>query len=201
MSRVFKTLSIAGAALTLAALPGCSNDWRVKRVDPTAQTDIDYRFNDQDARQILQAMSQSALSSGSVERWVGEHGGKRPIVYLATIKNNTQDYINTALITNRLQDELLNSGRFEIKAERDLRQELRDERLDTKYNDPATVKAVAKEVNADLAIMGSINDNKQRSVSGNTVVNFYEAQLRLVDVETAKVIWSKTEDIKKVATR
>ena len=34
-------------------------------------------------------MSQSALSSGNLERWVGEHGGRRPTIYLATIKNNT----------------------------------------------------------------------------------------------------------------
>ena len=201
MNRTVKALSTAGACAALLALAGCSDGWRVKRVDPTASTDLTPRFNDQDARQILQAMSMSALSSGSLERWIGEHGGKRPIVYLATVKNNTEEYINSDLVTNRLQDDLLNSGRIDIKAQRDLRQELRDERLDTKYNDPTTVKAVAKEVNADLALMGTINDNKQRSESGNTVVHFYEARLELVDVETAKVIWAKTEDIKKVATR
>jgi uncharacterized protein (TIGR02722 family) len=196
-----KTLATTLTATALLALAGCNDGWKVNRVDPAKTTDLDYRFNDTDARQILQAMSQSALSSGNVERWVGEHGGRRPTIYLATVKNNTQDYINTELITNRLQDDLLNSGKFEIKAQRDLRQELRDERLDTKYNDPATVKRVAAEVNADLALLGSINDNKQRSTSGNTVVSVYEATLQLVDVETAKVIWRNTQDIKKVATR
>lgn len=197
MNRIL-LVPLSASLLTLAA---CDNGWHVKRVDPTAQTDLDYRFNDQDAREIFQGMSQSALSSPSIERWIGEHNGKRPIVYLATIQNKTDEYIDPEWITNHLQDDLLNSGRIDIKAPRDLRQELRDERMDTKYNDPATVKAVAKELNADLALMGTIISNKQRSPSGNTVVNAYQARLELIDVETTREVWAKTEDIKKVAKR
>jgi penicillin-binding protein activator len=194
------TLLCTAAALTMVA--GCgTNDWNVKRVDPTASTDVDYRFNDEDARQIFQSMAKDVASRAWIDSHMRENGGQRPIVYLATVKNNTQDYINAELFTNQIEEELLNGGRVRVKAERDARQELRDERLDTKYNDPATVKAVAKEINADYALMGSINDVKQRSTSGRTVVNYYQATMELVNVETAEKVWSNTAEIKKVARR
>jgi uncharacterized protein (TIGR02722 family) len=189
------------AAASLLALSGCNDGWKVNRVDPAKSTDIDYRFNDQDARQIFQELSQDMLSRPWAEAYMREHGDKRPIVYLANVKNNTQDYINTELFTNQLQEIMINSGKVRVKTESENRQAIRDERLDTKYNDPATIKAVAKELNADFALMGSINDNKQRSTSGNTVVNYYQATMTLTNVETAEKVWSNTVDIKKVAQR
>ena len=199
MKTFVMTGCIAAAGLGLAA---CQNpNWGVQRVDPTAQTDVDYRFNDQDAREALEWLSADCLSRGWVDAWMREHNGQRPIIYLATIKNNTQDYINTELYTTDFQKELLNSGRVLLKAERDAREELRDERLDTKFNDPATIKQIAKEINADFALVGSVNDSKQHSGDGRTVVSFYQFDMQLIDVETAEKVWIQTKDVKKVARR
>lgn len=197
--RTMSTMCIAGLMMFAA---GCASDgYKVTRVDPTTQTDIDYRFNDEDARQIFQSMAKDVLSRPWVDNHMRENNGQRPIVYLASIKNNTQDYIGTELFTNQVEEELINSQRVRIKAERHARQELRDERLDTRYNDPATVKQIAKEINADYALMGSISDVKQRSSSGRTVVNYYQARMELVNVETAEKVWSNTAEIKKIARR
>jgi penicillin-binding protein activator len=198
-ARLMTTLAAAGL---LAGTVACeSQNWKVNRVDPATQTDVDYRFNDQDAREIFQSMTQDMMS----RRWVDNHlqasGGKQPIVFLGNVKNNTQDYINTQLFTNQIQDEMINSGRIRVKAEKDARAELRDERLDTKYNDPATIKKVAAELNSDFALVGSINDVKQRSGDGRTVVNVYQAHMELINVETAEKVWSDTKEIKKVARR
>jgi penicillin-binding protein activator len=187
----------------MATLAGCSGNqnWRVQRVDPTTTTDIDYRFNDEDARQVFQSMVADALSRPWVDHWMRENGGQRPIIFLGNVRNETQDYINTGLFTTQVQEELINSGRVRVKAERDARAELRDERLDVRYNDPATIKAVAKEINADFALVGRIMDNKQRSGDGRTVVNYYQANMELINVETAEKVWIQTEEIKKVARR
>jgi penicillin-binding protein activator len=190
------------SAAAMIGLTGCaSENWKVKRVDPSAPTDVDYRFNDEDARQVLAAMSADCMSRPWIDTFMRENGGRQPIVFLGSIKNNTQDYINTQLYTTDLERELLNGGRVRVKAERDLRQELRDERLDTKYNDPATLKAVAKELNADFALVGFVNDNKQRSNDGRTIVNYYQFDMQLINVETAEKVWIQTKPIKKVATR
>lgn len=193
---------MCGLAAAILALVGCANEnWRVKRVDPQTPTDVDYRFNDEDARQVLAAMAADCMSRPWIDAWMRDNGGKQPIIFLGTIKNNTQDYINTQLYTTDLQKELLNGGRVRVKAEKDARQELRDERLDTKYNDPATIKQVAKEINADFALVGAVNDNKQRSSDGRTIVNFYQFDLQLINVETAEKVWIQTKPVKKVATR
>jgi uncharacterized protein (TIGR02722 family) len=197
----FKLTAATLTAATLFAIPGCSDGWKVTRTDPAKPAEIDYRFTDEDAREIFQQMSQDVLTRPWVEAWMREHNDQRPIVYLASVRNNTQDYINTQLFTNQIQENLINSGKVRVKAERDARQELRDERMDTKFNDPATVKQVAKELNADFALTGSVNDNKQHSTSGNTVVNYYQATMELINVETAEKVWSRTAEIKKVAHR
>lgn len=194
-----KLMPILAAAGLLAA--GCDNNWKINRVDPTTQTDVDYHFNDQDAREIFQSMTQDMLSRRWIDGYLQSSGGQQPVVYLGNVKNNTQDYINTQLFTNQIQDEMINSGRIRVKAERDAREELRDERLDTKYNDPATIKKVAAELNSQFALVGSVNDVKQRSNDGRTVVNVYQAHMELINVETAEKVWSDTKEIKKVARR
>lgn len=187
----------------LTLLVGCSGgrNWQVKRVDPTTTTDLDYRFNDEDARQVFHSMVADALSRPWIDNWMRENGGQRPIIFLGNVRNETQDYINTAMFTTQVQEELINSGRVRVKAERDARAELRDERLDIRYNDPETIKAVAKELNADFALVGRILDNKQRSGDGRTIVNYYQANMELINVETAEKVWIQTEEIKKVARR
>ena len=197
MSRIV----VVGAALGTLTLAGCNKDYTVKRVDPTTSTEVDYRFSDEDARQVLQAMASDCLARPWVDNWVRENGGKQPIVYLATVKNNTQDYVNTQLFTTELQEQLINSGKVRVKAEKDWRQEIRDERLDTQYNDPATIKQIAKELNADFALIGNVNDNKQRTESGNKIVSFYKVDMQLVNVETAEKVWIQSKELKKVATR
>jgi uncharacterized protein (TIGR02722 family) len=197
-----KTSVILTLAASAALAAGCQNqNWGVKRVDPATQTDVDYRFNDEDARQAFQDLSADMLSRPWADNWMRAHGGQRPIVFLGNVRNDTQDYINTRLFTNQLQDELINSQRVRVKAEKDARQELRDERLDTRYNDPATIKAVAKELNADFALVGSVEDVKQRSGDGRTVINYYQVRMELIDVETAEKVFGRTKEIKKIARR
>ncbi len=198
MNRTIGTTLIA--ALALAG--GCQNqNWNVKRVEPTASTDVQYGYNDEDARQVLAAMTADCMSRPWIDNWRRANNGKDPIVFLGSVKNNTQEYINTQLFTTNIQRELLNSGKVRVKAEKDARQELRDERLDTKYNDPETVKAIAKELNADFALVGTVNDSKQRSNDGRLVVNYYQFDMQLINVETAEKVWIQTKEIKKVATR
>jgi penicillin-binding protein activator len=199
-NRLVTSMAVMTAVATLAGCAGNQN-WRVQRVDPATTVDVNYRFNDQDAREVFQSMVADALSRPWVDTWMRENGGQRPIIFLGNVRNETQDYINTGLFTTQVQEELLNSGRVRVKAERDARAELRDERLDTRYNDPATIKAVAKELNADFALIGRIMDNKQRSGDGRTVVNYYQANMELINVETAEKVWINTSEIKKVARR
>lgn len=187
-------------ALTLTILASCQSGYRggVTRVDPETVTDVNSRFNNTDARQIFQALSDDCLSRPWIDNWMRANNGDSPIVFLGNVRNDTEEYIETDLFTNEIQRIFLNSGRVRIKSERDLRAELREERLDTKFNNPATVKARAMELNADFALVGQVLQSRQQSPDGRRRVNFYQAKMELINVETAEVVWIGTKEIKKI---
>lgn len=192
----------AWAALAAGlVLGGCNGNWNVERRDPGTVTDYDYRFDEDDARQVAHTMIGDCLARPWIDNWMSEAGGKRPLIVLGNVRNDTQDYINSDIFTDPIQKELLNSGRVRVKAEKDLRQDLRDERLDTKFNDPATVKAIAKEVNADFMMLGRVKDQKERSQDGRKIISYYQVTLELINIETAEKVWIQNAEIEKKATR
>ncbi len=184
------------------ALVSCAPTHRdVRRVPPETVVDVDYRFDDEDARQVWQGMVNDATFRGWSDRWIQEHGGRRPIIIIGRIRNNTQDYINTNLFTRNFEREMLNSGKVRVVSARDDRGELRDERLQgQEWNSPETRKVMKNELGADLMLLGDINDVQERSLSGRTVVKYYQVNLDLTDIETNEKVWIGSVDVKKVST-
>lgn len=191
-------LSLAGMTLASASCGPTRRD--VRRVDPGTVVDVDYRFDDEDARQIYQGMANDALFRSWIDNWMVEHGGKRPVIIIGNIKNNTQDYINTKLFTRSFEREMLNSGRVRVVSARDDRGDLRDERLQgQEWNSPETRKIMKNELGADLMLLGDINDVQERSLRGETVVKFYQVNLDLTNLESNEKVWIGTQEVKKVS--
>lgn len=204
MSPMSPIAKLALPALCLAAplaLSACNAPYRdVKRVPADAVVDIDYRFNDTDARQVWQGMVNDATFRGWIDRWIAEHNGQRPIIIIGAIKNNTQDYINTLTFTRNFEREMLNSGRVRVVAAKGDRPDLRDERLQgQEWNSPATRKQMKNETGADLILLGDVNDIQQRSLDGRTVSKYYQVNLDLTDLETSEKAWIGSVEVKKVS--
>src|SRR5687767_989582 len=105
MNRVLKSTSLLALSAAALCAVACQPTWQVHRTDPRQPVDLDYRFNDEDARQIFNEMAADVLSRPWIESHMRAHGGDtRPIVYLASVRNNTQDYIPTELFTNQLEE-------------------------------------------------------------------------------------------------
>src|SRR5688572_25657069 len=115
-----KRLMVSGAGLALLLAAGCAapppRNWGVERVEPETSTEIDYRFNDEDARQIFHSMVTDCLNRPWLRDWTRSHQGAPPIIFLSDVRNQTEDYINTQLFTTQIQEELLNTGDVRIKA-------------------------------------------------------------------------------------
>lgn len=197
---MIRTIPIAFATAAFA-LAGCSSNWNVERRDPSTVTDYDYRFDEDDARQVANAIIPDCLSKPWIDKWNAVSGGKDPLIVLGNVQNKTEDYINSEIFTDPIQEALLNSGRVRVKAEKDLREDLRDERLDTKFNDPETIKAIAKEVNADFMMVGTVKDQKERSRDSRKIISFYQVTIELINLETAEKVYIKSAEIEKKATR
>jgi uncharacterized protein (TIGR02722 family) len=191
------------AGLSAVLLAGCTSpNWRVTRTDPDATIDVDYRFDDDDARRIYRGMVNDCLSRPWIDNFVRENGGRRPVVIVGTVRNATGDYIETKMVTKRVEEELINSQRVRVVADRDQRGEIRDERLQQRdWSDPATVKRMGLELGADFMMIGQITDSVERSRDQRTIVNYYQMNLELVHLETNEKVWIQTEEIKKVARR
>jgi uncharacterized protein (TIGR02722 family) len=190
---------VAGGLLGLA---GCEPTHRdVKRVPVEEVVDVDYRFNDTDARLVWQGMVNDATFRGWMDRWIQEHGGQRPIMIVGRIKNNTQDLINTNLFTRNFEREMLNSGKIRVVSARDDRGELRDERLEgQEWNTPETRKIMKNELGADLMLLGDINEVVQRSLNGRIISQYYQVNLDLTDIESNEKAWIGSVEVKKVST-
>lgn len=199
---VIRVVGTSLAAATLLAVAGCSPSYReVKRVPADAVVDVDYGFNDTDARIVWQQMSDDAAFRGWSDRWIQEHGGQRPIIIIGPIKNNTQELINMNLFTRNFEREMLNSGKVRVVSARDDRGELRDERLQgQEWNSPETRKIVKNELGADLMLLGDINDVQQRSLSGRTVSKYFQVNLDLTNIESNEKVWIGSAEVKKVST-
>jgi PBP1b-binding outer membrane lipoprotein LpoB len=198
-----KTLSAIATLSLLACLAGCGGEIHrdVKRVDPETVVDVDYRFNDSDAREIWQKMSNDTVFRGWIDRWMADHGGQRPTIIVGPIRNNTQDYINPLTFTRNFEREMLNSGRVRVVAAKGDRPDLREERMQgQEWNTPASRKQMKSEQGADLMLMGEINNIPARSPSGRTVVNYYQCNLDLTDLESNEKVWIGSVEIKKVST-
>jgi len=199
--------SVAAFVCVACVLPGglvgCRGPERdVRRVDPQTRIDLDYRFDDEDAREVYQAMADDALFRGWIDRWIADHGGQRPIMIVGGIETKrTQTYINTNLFTRNFERELLNSGRVRVVAMRDQRGELRDERLQgQEWNSAETRKIMRNELGADLMLLGDINEVRERSLSGSRITSFYQVNLDLINLETNEKVWIGNHEIKKFTT-
>lgn len=189
-------------ASATALLGGCSNNWNVTRVDPEKTVDVDYRWQDDDARAAYRALISDALARPWVENFRNAHGGNRPVVFVGTVRNETSEYIDTKLVTKRFEEELINSGRVRVVADRDQRGEIRDERQQGQaWNMPETVKKQAMELGADYILLGRVAEIKQESNDRRTVVQYYQINLELIDIQSNEKVWIGTKELKKVARR
>jgi len=188
-----------GAAMGLSSCGPTHRD--VERVDPETRVDLDYRFNDTDARQVWQGMVNDSAYRGWINRWQSENGGNRPVMIVGPVKNNTQDYINMNLFTRNFEREMLNGGNVRVVSMRDQRGDLRDERLQgQEWNSPETRKLMKNEMGADLMLMGDVNDVVERSLNNRQVSKYYQVNLELTNIETNEKVWIGSVEIKKVAT-
>jgi uncharacterized protein (TIGR02722 family) len=194
-------LLLATSPLALAPLTSCGpTHQEVTRVDPNTVVDVDYRFNDTDARQIWQKMVEDATFRGWIDAWMREHNGQRPVIIVGPVHNNTQDYINSLTFTRNFEREMLNSGRVRVVAAKSDRPDLRDERMQgQEWNTPQSRKQMKAEQGADLMLMGEINDITQRSYNNRTVSKYYQVNLDLTDLESNEKVWIGSVEVKKVS--
>ncbi len=193
---------IAAAALVVGVvfLSGCGGSSKtVTRVDPNTTQDLSGDWNDTDSRLVAEEMIKDVLN----RPWLPNYqmtNKKEPDVIVGTVRNRTSEHISTTTFIKNLERELLNSGKVSFVANKEERQEIREERADQQENASAeTMKKFQQETGADYMLRGDITTIVDQE--GGDKVKFYQVNLELVDLQSNRKVWIGEKKIKKLVSQ
>ncbi|MDR0599904.1 MAG: penicillin-binding protein activator LpoB [Treponema sp.] len=186
-------LFCAGLALLLAS---CGHS--VNRVEANTQTDLSGYWNDTDLRLASDALIKDCLTGPRLSQF-NTARGRPPVIIVGSFKNDSDEHIDTSILSQRLEASILRSGKAEFVASGSLRDEIRAERMDQQrgYTDDATLAALGRETGADFMMSGSVKTIIDRY--NNTATRSYFITAKLTDINTNRQVWiGEYNEIKKV---
>lgn len=183
-------------AVLAVAFVGCTPDFEGEYADPNSVEIVDDQWNETDARKTAEAMVKGMLDRPWLKGYTSASGGKKPLVIVDDIENRTDEHIDTKMLTEFIQDELINSGRVRF-LDKAGRQKILDE---IKYQNSGAVaadkaKQSGKQLGAEYFLKGAMTSIIQQE-GGKKVVT-YQTNLTLTNLETAELEWSEKYLIKK----
>ena len=185
------------ALLVVPFVFACST--KVRRVETNLVKDVSGGWNDTDAQMVAQEMITDCLDSGWYDKSLMRKG-KEPTLIVGTVTNKTMEHIDTGVFIEEMQRALINSGKVNFVASKDERGEVRTERLEQdEFASEETRKAFGQEIGADFMLSGVLSSVVDQS--GGTAVVFYQANLKLIDIETNQIVWTGQKQIKKYVKR
>ena len=170
----------------------------VNRVSSDSILDISGEWNETDVQIVSESLIADCLNSASLMRFGLDHGGRLPVIKVGTFKNQSQEHIDTSIITTKLRNAVINSGRAQFVADSSSINEVRSEKeSQQEWASWDSAKSLANETAADFMLQGSIKTIVQKN--GKTTVRMYFVYAELVDIETGSIVWTgENEEIKKV---
>ena len=195
-----KIAGIAGAGFFLLLLSSCVSTPKVSRVDASTQTDLSGYWNDTDVRIVCRTLIDSCLNSARIDQ-IRKDKKRTPTVIIGRFKNDSNEHIDTEIITINMRNAIINSGKLEFVASGDTRDDVRAERQDQQSNaSEATAAGLAKETGADFMLTGSVKTIVDKA--GNQTARTYLVTAELTDIETNRIVWSdQNSEIKKVVVQ
>ncbi len=194
------TLASLLLLLVILFLCACAGNTRtVQRTATDTTVDLSGRWNDVDSRLVAEEMVKDVTIRPWLTDFVAKKGAK-PVVIVGTIRNLSEEHIETGAFQSDIERELINGGNVKFVASKGDRGEVRSEKTDQQSNaSEETAKRLAQEVGADFMLQGSIKTITD-AVEGKQV-KFYQVDLQLINVESSEKVWLGTKKIKKVITQ
>ncbi|MCG8635585.1 MAG: penicillin-binding protein activator LpoB [Desulfobacterales bacterium] len=186
-------------ALLILFAAGCAST-KVDRVEVDKTIDLSGRWNDTDSRLVSEEMVRDVLD----RPWLRDHQvanqGAAPSVIVGTVRNRSDEHINTQTFVKDLERALVNSGEVDLVASSQERMEIRAERKDqASHSSEETAKEEGQEIGAGFMLQGSINTISDR-LEGKEV-KYYQVNLELIHIETHRKVWLGEKKIKKMVEK
>lgn len=153
-------------------------------------------LNESDARVVCSDIVSQIIESPRIAKFA-EKNGRDPIVTIGLIKDETGEFFDTQIIANSLKTSILKSGIMEFMANKDVRNEMRDEVLDSyEHSNEDALVELDDEDSADYMLTGSVKLMIQNN--GKKQERTYIINIELTDLHTHRTVdmFEPSEEVK-----
>jgi penicillin-binding protein activator len=179
-------------AAMAVGINGCST---VQYGDATAVETVNTDFGSTDLQMIAEKMVDDLLASPAMAEIAPN--GKRPILFVDTIKNKTLEHIDTESVTDTISTKLLNSGRFRFvdMTKVDAVAKQLDYQQNSGMVDESKSVQMGRQVGAQFMLYG--NFSAIQKTSGSTKDVYYKFTMKLSNLESGLVEFQSEKEIRK----
>ena len=180
----------------LLFLGGCGTT--VQYTDPDAVDTTSLQFSSTDLQTTASKMTDSLLNSPRVQKITAN---KPPVIWVQTVRNKTDQHIDTEAITNSISTRLLNSGKFnfvDMSKVKAVKKQLHYQH-DSGMVDQQTAVKVGQQVGAHYMLYGDISSIHARNDAQQS--QFFQITLKLMNLKSGLIIWQGQKQIRKTAQR
>ncbi|MGQ0645784.1 MAG: penicillin-binding protein activator LpoB [Elusimicrobiota bacterium] len=193
--RAFFLSLLAGSILA-----GCGPKYvRQSDVPDIDEAAMSTRLDRKDLDQLFQANIENLLGSPQMAAWQKMTAeGKKPVVAIFPIKNDTSEHIDTQLsaLLSKMETRLVSTGAVSVvshERQRQLAEEMRVQ--ESAVFDPAQAARMGRMLGAKFFVTGKIYDNTEMSKKRRRVQYFLFMQA--VETETSLVGWQNEAELTK----
>ncbi|QIW09626.1 penicillin-binding protein activator LpoB [Francisella sp. LA112445] len=182
----------------LLSLNSCSTKVAYENPDSVDTTSID--FSSTDLQAITKKMADDMLNSRGVKKITAMD---TPTLFFSNIRNETNEHINTTMLSNTVQTQIVNSGLFQVTDMtqiKNIREQL-GYQANSGMVDQSTATRIGHNIGARYMVYGSIQDINNVSVDKDRRSKYFLATLKMLDLKTNLIVWQGEKQILKSQTR
>ncbi len=185
---------------TVVFVNGCGKSVEVARVDSGKEIALTDKWNDEDSRLVAEEMVNDMLSYPWISQFNQRFPGKEPLVTVQRVRNKSHEHIAVDTFVNDIKRAVIRSGKAGFIATLEERQDTRAELADQDMNASADTRMeMGEEDGANFALSGTINSIVDQ-LDGQRVT-YYQVDLKLINLQTAREVWNGSKKIKKFMER
>jgi len=185
---------------TVVFVNGCGKSVEVARVDSGKEIALTDKWNDEDSRLVAEEMINDMLSYPWISQFNQRFPGKEPLVTVQRVRNKSHEHIAVDTFVNDIKRAVIRSGKAGFIATLEERQDTRAELADQDMNASADTRMeMGEEDGANFALSGTINSIVDQLDSQR--VTYYQVDLKLINLQTAREVWNGSKKIKKFMER
>ena len=194
---ILATVLILG---TVVFVNGCGKSVEVARVDSGKEIALTDKWNDEDSRLVAEEMINDMLSYPWISQFNQRFPGKEPLVTVQRVRNKSHEHIAVDTFVDDIKRAVIRSGKAGFIATLEERQDTRAELADQDMNASADTRMeMGEEDGANFALSGTINSIVDQL--DNQRVTYYQVDLKLINLQTAREVWNGSKKIKKFMER